>query len=59
MHTSTFSTIIPPQKKPFTFGEFVAGSYRVWGRRKAIGIIRLAVRAQLIEFRGRQCRSIS
>lgn len=37
-----------------TFGDFVAGSYRVWGKRKANGIIRLAIKAHLIEFRGQQ-----
>ena len=47
------------KKKPLTFGEFVAGSYRVWGKRKAIGIIRLAVNAHWIEFRGLECYEIS
>jgi hypothetical protein len=43
-----------PSKKPLTFGEFVAGRYHVWGRRRALGIIRLAIKANLIEFHGQQ-----
>jgi hypothetical protein len=35
-----------------TFGDFIAGSYRAWGKRKADGIIRLAIKAHWIEFRG-------
>jgi hypothetical protein len=42
------------KKKPLTFGEFVAGGYRVWGKRRAEGIIRLAVKSHMIEFRGQQ-----
>jgi hypothetical protein len=41
-----------PAKRPLTFGEFVAGAYRAWGKRKADGIIRLAVKSHMIEFRG-------
>jgi hypothetical protein len=41
-----------PRKKPLTFGDFVAGGYRVWGNRKALGLIRLAIKAHVIEFRG-------
>jgi len=33
-----------------TFGDFVAGVYETWGKRKAKGIIHLAVEAHLIEF---------
>jgi hypothetical protein len=43
-----------PTKKQLTFGEFVAGGYRVWGKRRALGIIRLALKSHLIEFRGQQ-----
>jgi hypothetical protein len=43
-----------PPKKPRTFGEFVAGSYQAWGKRRALGFIRLAVKAHMIEFRGQQ-----
>jgi hypothetical protein len=48
-----------PAKKPLTFGEFIAGSYRAWGKRRANGIIRLALKAQMIEFRGQQHYVIS
>jgi len=41
-----------PKKKLLTFGDFIAGSYQAWGRRKALGIIRLAVKARWIEFGG-------
>jgi hypothetical protein len=40
------------KKKPLTFGDFVAGTYRAWGKRRASGIIRLAVKLHLVEFRG-------
>lgn len=39
-------------KKVLTFGEFVAGIYAACGRKKASGIVRLAVKARWIEFRG-------
>ncbi len=42
------------KKRPLTFGDFVAGSYRAWGKRKAEGMIRLAIKSHLIEFRGRE-----
>jgi len=42
------------KKKALTFGEFVAAIYAAWGRRKALGIVRLAVNAGLVEFRGRE-----
>jgi hypothetical protein len=41
-------------KKPLTFGDFVAGGYHAWGKRKAEGIIRLAIKSHMIEFRGQQ-----
>jgi hypothetical protein len=37
---------------PLTFGEFVAGVYHTWGKRKAKGIVQLALEVQLIKFRG-------
>jgi hypothetical protein len=43
-----------PGKRPLTFGEFVAGGYSAWGKRRAMGIIRLAVKSHMIEFRGQQ-----
>jgi hypothetical protein len=41
-----------PKKRPLTFGDFVAGVYRTWGKRKAKGIVQLAIKAHVIEFRG-------
>jgi hypothetical protein len=41
-----------PGNKPLTFGAFVAGACRAWGKRRAVGIIRLAIKAHMIEFRG-------
>jgi hypothetical protein len=41
-----------PKKKPLTFGDFVAGVYHVWGKRRAKGIIKLAIKMHVIEFRG-------
>jgi len=41
-------------KKALTFGEFVMAAYDAWGKRRASGIVRLAVNARLIEFQGRQ-----
>ena len=34
------------------FGDFVAGAYRAWGRRRAKGLVWLALYAGLVEFRG-------
>ena len=42
------------QKKSLTFGEFIACVYDGCGKRKASGIVRLAVKAHLIEFCGQQ-----
>ena len=39
-------------KKPLTFGDFVAGVCRTWGQRRAKGIIDLAIKVHVIEFRG-------
>jgi hypothetical protein len=41
-----------PLKQPLTFGDFVAGVYHAWGRRRATGIIDLAIKVHMIEFRG-------
>jgi hypothetical protein len=40
------------RKKILTFGEFIACVYDGCGRRKAKGLVRLAIKAHLIEFRG-------
>jgi hypothetical protein len=42
------------RKRAMRFGDFIAGAYRVWGARRAKGLVWLAVKAQLIVFRGRQ-----
>jgi hypothetical protein len=36
------------------FGDFVAGAYRAWGRRRAKGLVRLAINTGLVQFRGRE-----
>jgi hypothetical protein len=43
---------VQPRKRPLTFGDFVAGVYRTWGKRRAKGIIDLAIKVHVIEFRG-------
>jgi hypothetical protein len=44
---------IRPKEKMLTFGDFVAGVYSAWGRRKAKGVVKLAIKMHLIEFLGR------
>jgi hypothetical protein len=44
--------MINHKKKAWTFGESIASVYDACGRRKAEGIVRLAVNARLFEFRG-------
>jgi hypothetical protein len=41
-----------PRNKPLTFGDFVAGVYHTWGKRRANGIIQLALEAHVIKFLG-------
>jgi hypothetical protein len=41
-------------KKALTFGEFIMAVYDACGRQKAAGIVRLAVNAHLVEFRGHE-----
>jgi hypothetical protein len=41
-----------PNKKTLTFGLFIARVYDTWGKRKAKGIVRRAVNAGWLEFRG-------
>ena len=43
-----------PRKKALTFGDFVEGVYHAWGKRKATGIIQLAIKSNMIEFRGKE-----
>lgn len=40
------------RKKHLTFGEFIMAVYDACGRRQAEGIVRLAINAHLIKFRG-------
>jgi hypothetical protein len=40
------------KRTPLTFGEFVAGAYHTWGKRKAKGIVQLVLELQMIKFRG-------
>jgi len=42
------------KKKEITFGEFIAATYRTWGRRRAGGIVRLVVNARLVQFPGQR-----
>jgi hypothetical protein len=42
------------RKRALRFGDFIAGAYRAWGRQRAKGLVRLAVNARLVVFRGRQ-----
>jgi hypothetical protein len=41
-------------KRLLTFGDFIAAAYRGWSRRRAKGLVWLAVNARLIGFRGPQ-----
>ena len=42
------------EKKALTFGGFIMAAYDVWGKRRAKGIVWLAVNAHLVKFQGRQ-----
>jgi hypothetical protein len=44
--------LVHPSKSSLTFGDFVAGVYHTWGKRRAKGIIDLAIKVHVIEFRG-------
>jgi len=46
-------------KKPLTFGDLIAAVYDACGKRRARGILRLALNARLVEFPGRQRFMIS
>lgn len=46
-------------KKSLTFGDLIAATYRVWGAHRAKGVVRLAVNAHLVVFRGQQRLVIS
>jgi hypothetical protein len=42
------------RKKPLTFGEFIMAAYDACGKRRARGIVSLAVNAHQVEFRGQR-----
>jgi hypothetical protein len=44
----------PPPRRPLTFGDFVAGAYCAWGKRRAKGFIQLTLKAHIVEFLGQQ-----
>jgi hypothetical protein len=39
-------------KKALTFGDLIAAIYNACGKRRARGIVRLALNAHVVEFRG-------
>jgi hypothetical protein len=41
------------RNRRLVFGDFIVAAYEAWGRRRAKGLVRLAVNAQLVEFHGR------
>jgi hypothetical protein len=43
----------PPPRRRMTFGDFVADAYCTWGNRRARDFVQLALKARVIEFRGR------
>jgi hypothetical protein len=48
------TTTTEAKKRVITFGDFIAAAYRAWGRRRAKGLVWLAVNARLVEFRGKR-----
>ena len=40
--------------RELTFGDFIVAAYRAWGKRRAKGLVWLAVNARLVEFHGEQ-----
>jgi hypothetical protein len=46
-------------RKLLTFGEFITMAYKVCGDRNATNFVKLAIKAHLIEFRGRDRLVIS
>ena len=42
------------KKEALTFGEFIAATYRACSKRRAGGIVRLAVNARLVKFPGQR-----
>jgi hypothetical protein len=46
-------------RKTLTFGDFITRVYDICGRRKAAGIVKLAVNAHFVAFRGQLCYVVS
>ena len=42
------------KKQMLTFGDFIAAAYQAWGGRRARELVRLAVNAGWVVFRGQQ-----
>jgi hypothetical protein len=42
------------KRKNLTFGELIMGAYKIWGKGRAEKMLRLAINAKLVVFRGRQ-----
>jgi hypothetical protein len=42
------------EKRVLRFGDFIAAVYRVWGGRRATELVRMAVNAHWVVFRGQQ-----
>ena len=42
------------KKRTLTFGDLITAAYRAWGAQRAKGLVRLAVNAHLVVFRGQQ-----
>jgi hypothetical protein len=42
------------EKKALTFGGFITAAHDAWGKRRARGLVRLAVNARLVRFQGPQ-----
>jgi hypothetical protein len=41
---------VRPKTRPLTFGDFVAGVYDTFGKRRAKGVVQFAVATHLVEF---------
>jgi len=42
------------KKRAVTFCDFIAATYRAWGVRRGRGLVRLALNAHIVVFRGHQ-----
>ena len=48
----SYAMKINHKQKALTLGEFIVSVYDAYGKHKARGIVRLAIKARLVEFRG-------